>query len=139
MDVVLRAIEGRTFQGRQLANLAWAIATLGADEPEVLNNIWDDCLRLDVREFKPQEMTNLVWALATVGEPLPTAEFQGFEPHQEDPGFWSQPLFGLRPAIVRWVVRRKAIVVMLQAGMQPTKRPRRLVCPQAPPCTAPLA
>ena len=35
MNVVLKALDNRAFQCRQLGNLAWAIATLGADEPEV--------------------------------------------------------------------------------------------------------
>lgn len=40
MDVVLKALNENAFQCRQLGNLAWAIATLGADEPEVRISVY---------------------------------------------------------------------------------------------------
>ena len=58
----------RTFQPRQLANLLWALATLGArDETAIIDAIMEACLDADVRAFKSQEMSNAVWAMATLG------------------------------------------------------------------------
>ena len=58
----------RTFQPRQLANLLWALATLGArEETELIDAIMEACLAADVRAFKTQEMSNAVWAMATLG------------------------------------------------------------------------
>ena len=66
---VLAGVQKRMFQPRQLANLIWALATLGArdDEAAVVTAIAEACLDADVRAFKEQEMSNVVWALATLG------------------------------------------------------------------------
>ena len=75
MTAMLRQVHAgakqRTFQPRQLANLLWALATLGArEETVVIDTIMEACLDADVRAFKSQEMSNAVWAMATLGEQI---------------------------------------------------------------------
>lgn len=66
--MVLTALKNDVLKARQLANLAWSFAALGAvKETEALDGIFAGCLKLDVAEYKEQELTNVIWALATVG------------------------------------------------------------------------
>lgn len=69
VNLVLAAIKNKVLKARQLANLAWALAALGAvTETEALDGIFAACIELNMTEFKEQELTNVIWALATVGE-----------------------------------------------------------------------
>lgn len=69
VNLVLAAIKNKVLKARQLANLAWSFAALGAvTETEALDGIFAGCIALNMSEFKEQELTNVIWALATVGE-----------------------------------------------------------------------
>jgi hypothetical protein len=82
----------RTFQPRQLANLLWALATLGArEETAVIDTIMEACLDADLRAFKSQEMSNAVWAMATLGVQTPQVPFKQIQCHQTRCSF---PLIG---------------------------------------------
>ena len=68
MPQVHAGVQKRLFQPRQLGNLIWALATLGArDEGALVTAIGEACLAADPAAFKEQEMSNVVWALATLG------------------------------------------------------------------------
>ena len=71
MDMVVQHLEDQAFVGRDLANVAWALAKLGArNETMALNLICSECMRLDLAKFSPQALSNVLWALASLGNSL---------------------------------------------------------------------
>lgn len=54
------------FGQQQLANLAWAFATLGYTHPKIMDALATDVIR-KISEFKPQGLANTAWAYSRLG------------------------------------------------------------------------
>lgn len=59
------ALKLHHFVPQNLANLAWAFATLVVEDPTVFAAIADEATA-KVREFTPHGLANLAWAFATL-------------------------------------------------------------------------
>ena len=61
------SITVKSFKPQEVANLMWALATLGMDPGAELATVMSRRAVESAGEFKPQEVANLMWALATLG------------------------------------------------------------------------
>ena len=51
---------------KNIANTAWAFATLGHENKALFESLGDEAVR-KIRDFKPQELANTAWAFGTLG------------------------------------------------------------------------
>ena len=56
-----------SFKPQEVANLMWALATLGVEPGAELVTAMSRRAVASAGEFKPQNVANLMWALATLG------------------------------------------------------------------------
>ena len=63
-DEALRMCGG--FEAQNASNSIWAAATMGVDDPRVVNGLVRACLDR-VRDFNPQNAANSIWAIASLG------------------------------------------------------------------------
>ena len=55
------------FNAQNLANTAWALATLGHNDPLFMSDL-TRAAEAKLQEFNAQDYSNTAWALATLGE-----------------------------------------------------------------------
>ena len=70
-DVMRRLLEealhmSRGFEAQGIVNSIWAAATMGVDDPRIVNGLLRACVER-VRDFNPQNAANSFWAIATLG------------------------------------------------------------------------
>ena len=56
----------RGYNAQDAANSIWAVATMGVDDPRIVNGLANACVD-KVREFNSQNAANSLWAVATLG------------------------------------------------------------------------
>ncbi len=54
------------YNAQDAANSIWAVATMGVDDPRIVNGLAKACVN-HVRDFNEQDAANSIWAVAALG------------------------------------------------------------------------
>jgi hypothetical protein len=97
------------YNAQDAANSIWAVATMGVDDPRIVNGLAKACVN-HVRDFNEQDAANSLWAIATLGVADPHVisslsdacvdKVRNFNPQETSNALWSAAVLNIKDKVI---------------------------------------